>query len=63
LIIFKLDFAKAYDKVAWEFSFLTMRKIGVIEELVEMVFFFKRCRIFASSLMVELFLHFQSKEV
>jgi len=40
MIIFKLDFAKAYDKVAWEFLFLTMRKIGVIEELVEMVFFF-----------------------
>jgi hypothetical protein len=41
LIIVKFDFAKAYDKVVWDFLFLTMRKVGVIEELVEMVFFKK----------------------
>jgi hypothetical protein len=40
LIIFKLDFAKAYDQVAWEFLFLATRKIGVVEELVNIVKWF-----------------------
>jgi hypothetical protein len=40
LIIFKLDFAKTYDQVAWEFLFLFTRKIGVVEELVDMVKWF-----------------------
>jgi hypothetical protein len=62
LIIFKLDFAKAYDKVAWEFLFLTMRKIGVIEELVKIVF--KKKDVESSILLNgRIILHFQSKEV
>jgi len=29
LIFLKLDFAKAYDKVSWEFLFMTLEKMGM----------------------------------
>jgi hypothetical protein len=37
LIYFKLDFSKAYNKVSWQFLFLTMKKLGIVKEFVEMV--------------------------
>jgi hypothetical protein len=37
LIYFKLDFSKANNKVSWEFLFLTMKKLGIMKEFVEMV--------------------------
>jgi hypothetical protein len=37
LIYFKFDFSKAYKKVSWEFLFLTMKKLSIVKEFVEMV--------------------------
>ncbi len=42
LVFFKLDFAKAYDKVSWGFLFEAMLKMGMalefIVEMIEMIF-------------------------
>jgi hypothetical protein len=38
LVFFKLDFAKAYDKVSWGFLFEAMLKMGTaLEYIVEMI--------------------------
>lgn len=41
MIYFKLDFAKAYDKMSWTF-FLCCQKLGLFVEFIKMVqLFFK----------------------
>jgi hypothetical protein len=35
-LILKLDFSKAYNKVEWTFSFDCMRKLGILDEFVNM---------------------------
>jgi hypothetical protein len=37
IIYFKLDFAKAYDKVSWDFFFLAMRMMGIVDEFIDMI--------------------------
>lgn len=37
LVLLKLDFDKAYDKVSWELLFLIFKKMGMSQEFIEMV--------------------------
>ncbi len=37
LVLLKLDFHKAYDKVSWELLFLVFEKVGMAQESIEMV--------------------------
>jgi hypothetical protein len=34
-IFLKLDFAKAYDKVSWDFLFLAMKRLGMVGEFID----------------------------
>lgn len=36
LIFLRLHFAKAYDKVDWQFMLLAMEKFGILEEFIRM---------------------------
>jgi hypothetical protein len=36
-IFLKLDFAKAYDKVSWDFLFLAMKRLGMDDEFIDTI--------------------------
>ncbi len=37
IIYLKLDIAKTYDKVSWDFFFLAMRRMGIANEFINMI--------------------------
>jgi hypothetical protein len=37
IIYLKLDIAKTYDKVSWDFFFLTVRRMGIVDEFIDMI--------------------------
>jgi hypothetical protein len=36
-IFFKLDFAKVYDKVSWDFLFLVMKRLEMADEFIDIM--------------------------
>jgi hypothetical protein len=37
LIILKFDFAKTYEKIDWEFVFMALEDMGMVNNFLEMV--------------------------
>jgi hypothetical protein len=44
LVLLNFDFAKTYDKINWEFLFLTLKAMGMANEFIALVNTIQRCK-------------------
>jgi len=54
-MLLKLDFAKAYDKVSWDFLFGVMKAFGMAKEFIHIVHIFLEAEVIGDFYGISLF--------